>query len=172
MPGLPLSEFWHGSKSTFSWDLAQACCAFTEVSLGQLNGRNRDQEWSCFFRKVFQTDLFSSYCKMETFGCRAWFRDQRDRIVLHLLNCAASWAIWHGREQGYCEGFSPGIQLSFCDFTGAITILLCRHAQMLYLEVPYSNWNWTEFIALFYMTTNSLATLRGWPPHLFLIVLL
>lgn len=78
----------------------QASCAFTGVSLGKLDGRHRNWELSCCFQKVFEADLFSSYCKMETFRCRARFKDQRDHIVSHLLNCYVSWAIWHRSRRG------------------------------------------------------------------------
>lgn len=167
MPGLSQSEFWHDSRSTFSWDLAQTCCAFTGVSLDKLNGRNRNWESSCSFWKVFQADLFSSCCEMETFGCRAWFRDQRDCTVSHLLNCDESWAIWHRSRTGGLWWVSPGMQLSFCDYSGVITILWCRHAQMLYWEVQYSNLNWTELISSIYDNKVSGHITRLASCHLF-----
>lgn len=55
MPGLPQSGFWHDSRSTFSLDLAQVCCAFTGISLEKLKGRNRNWELSCSFQKYFSS---------------------------------------------------------------------------------------------------------------------
>lgn len=69
---------------------------------GKAEGEKKKLGAVMLFPKVFfQADLFSSCCILLQEG-RFWMQSliQGDHIVLPLLNCDVSWAIWHRSGTG------------------------------------------------------------------------